>query len=385
MPFHSFRHAAPHVSFVMLMLFFSMYGRVLLSPLLVYLQQDLGVGPARATRLFLTISLAYSPVMLLSGFLGGRLVHRQTIALSSAVIGLGLIVIALAPTLVWMHVGAALAGAGAGLYPPAGVAAVTGIVRDEIRGKALALHEVGPNLAFVVAPIIVSVATLGVHWRWIPGVSGVAALVAAGLFDRRSIAGGFRGAPPHLHNVTAILRKGEFWAILVFFSLAAASTMGVFSIMPTYLVTTRGYPVALVNGVISASRISGLVVVFLSGILLDWIGVRRLMITVIGLTGLLTIAVGLLSGTPLLIAVLIQPLIIVAFFPAAVSAMADLGPPEMRNVAVSVMIPGVNIFAAGFFPALMGYLTEIGAVGAGFVGLGTVMLLSLVLTRLLDR
>ena len=282
----------------------------------------------------------------------------------------------------------ARSGSGAGLYPPAVVAVVatvTGIVHDEIRGKALALHEVGPNLAFVMAPIVVSVAALGVHWRWIPGVSGVAAVVVAGLFDRLSIAGWFRGAPPRLHNVKAILRKGEFWAILVFFSLAAASTMGVFSIMPTYLVTTRGYPVAMVNTVISASRISGLVVVFLSGILLDWIGVRKLMITVIGLTGLLTIAVGVLSDAPLIVAVLLQPLIIVAFFPAAVSAMADLGPPEMRNVAVSVMIPGVNIFAAGLFPALMGYLTEIGAVEAGFVGLGVVMLASLVLTRLLDR
>lgn len=365
------------------MVFLSMYSRLLISPLLVFLQQDLGIGPARATRLFLTLAFSYSPVMLISGFLTQHMLHRRTIALSAALLGVGLIIVSLAPTLATMHIGVAVLGGGAGLYPPAGVASVTAIVRDEIRGKAVAIHELGPNSAFVVAPLAVSVGILFGNWRWIPGISGVAALVIAILFDRYALAGGFSGEPPRLDNLRRILRKPEFWALTAFFSLSASATLGVFSILPTYLVTTQGYPAPMVNTVISLSRVSGLVMVFLAGILLDRFGVRRLVAVVMGVTGVLTVGIGALPGMWMLAAVFLQPVIIVAFFPAAVSAIADLGPPTVRNVAVSVMIPTVNIIAGGVFPALMGYLTERGAVEAGFITLGILMLVSLMLVRFL--
>lgn len=365
------------------MVFLSMYSRLLISPLLVYLQEDLAIGPARATRLFLTLAFSYSPAMLLSGFLTVRMLHRRTIALSAALIGLGLVIIGLAPTLLTMHIGVAVVGAGSGLYPPAGVASVTAIVRDEIRGKAVAIHEMGPNIAFVVAPLAVSIGILLGHWRWIPAVSGVGALIIAALFDRFALAGAFSGEPPRLDNLRRIFRQPEFWALTVFFSLAAASTIGVYSILPTYLVTTKGYPAPMVNTIISLSRVGGLVMVFLSGIILDRTGVRILVMLVMSITGVLTIGIGAFGGGWMLTAVFLQPVVIVAFFPAAVSAMADLGPPTVRNVAVSVMIPTVNLIAGGLFPALMGNLTERGLVETGFIGLGLAMLASLVLTRLL--
>lgn len=360
-----------------------MYSRLLLAPLLVFIQRDLSIGPALATRLFLTSSLSYSLVMFLSGFVTARMLHRRTIALASALIGLGLIIMALAPTLAVMHLAVAVIGSGSGLYPPAGVASVTAIVRDDIRGKAVAIHEFGPNLAFVVAPLLASLGILIGFWRIVPAVSGAIALVVAVLFDRYALAGDFTGERPHLHNLRIILRKPEFWALTVFFTMAAASTLGIFSILPTFLVTARGYPVQLVNTVISFSRIAGLAVVFLAGIMVDRIGVRRLVAILMGTTAILTIGIGVLRGTPMLVAVFLQPLVIVAFFPAAVSAMADLGTPTVRNVAVSIMIPTVNLLAGGFFPSLMGYLTERGIVESGFVGLGIVMLASLSLVRML--
>ncbi|TVR67239.1 MAG: MFS transporter [Spirochaetaceae bacterium] len=382
-PFETIREAAPHITFVALIVFFSMYSRLLLSPLLVFIQQDLVIGPALATRLFLTSSVSYSSVMLLSGFFTARMLHRRTIALASALIGLGLVIMALAPNLPAMHIGVAVIGSGSGLYPPAGVASVTAIVRDEIRGKAVAIHEFGPNLAFVLAPLFVSLGIILGSWRLIPAVSGALALTAAVLFDRYALAGGFTGERPHMKNLRLILRKPEFWALTVFFTMGAASTLGIFSILPTFLVTARGYPVQLVNTVISFSRIGGLVMVFLAGIMVDRIGVPRLVTILIGVTAVLTIGIGVLRGTPMLVAVFLQPLVIVAFFPAAVSAIADLGPPTVRNVAVSIMIPTVNLLAGGVFPSLMGYLTERGAVEAGFVGLGIVMLASLLLARFL--
>lgn len=382
-PFETMREAAPHVSFMAIMIFLSMYARLLLSPMLVFIQHDLSIGPARATQLFLTLALSYSPVMLFSGFLTNRLLHRQTIALSAALLGLGLVMVALAPTLFFLHIGVAVMGGGAGLYPLAGVASVTAMVNDEIRGRAIAIHELGPNVAFVAAPLAISLGILVMDWRWIAALSGVFALVIALLFERYSVAGDFTGDRPRISNLRIILAKPEFWALTVYFSLAASSTLGVFSILPTFLITSRGHEVTAVNTIIGLSRVSGLGMIFLAGFLLDRIGVRRLVGAIMAITGVLTLLIGLLQGTWMLVAVFLQPVVVVAFFPAAVSAMADLGPPTLRNVAVSVMIPTVNVVAGGVFPAVMGHLTEQGYVEAGFVVLGAAMVLSVGLARML--
>ena len=377
------RRAAPQISLMAIMIFLSMYSRMVMSPLLVFIQEALAVGPAAATRLFLPQSISYSAAMLLSGFLAGRVGHRRTITTSGATLGIGLIVVAVGNSLIVMHLGFALIGVGAGLYPPSGVAGLTGMVHPDIRGKAIAIHEVGPNSAFVVAPLIVAAGVFLGNWRWVPGLSGVAAIAMAITFDQTSVTGGVKAERPQLHNLKRLFTKPEFWAITAFFAVAASSTVGVFSILPTFLISTEGYPVGVANSVISISRVSGIGMLFVSGILVDRIGVRRLIGGVLAITGVLTVGIGALTGNAMLAAVAVQPIIIAAFFPAAVSAIADIGPPETRGIAVSFMIPMVNIIASGVFPTLMGFLTERGLVRAGFVGLGVVMLTTLILLPML--
>jgi MFS transporter, NNP family, nitrate/nitrite transporter len=377
------REAAPHVTFLATMIFFSMYARLLVAPLLVFIQEDLGVGPARATRLFLPLSVAYALAMLGSGHLAERFFHRRTIAASALIIGVGLIIAAFSHSFHGLYVAFTLVGAGAGLYPPSGVAAVTSLVDDHIRGRAIAIHEAGPNVAFVVAPLVVSVGTMVADWRWVAGVSGLAAIVTGLLFDRHAVAGRFPGERVRLHNLKPIMKKRAFWAIFIFFSLAASATIGVYSILPTFLVRVEGMAVGPVNTLLSLSRVSGIGMLFVAGVLVDRIGVARLIGMVFLITGVLTITIGALRGTPMLIGIFLQPVAIAAFFPAAVSAMADLGPARVRNVAVSIIIPGVNIISNGVFPSVMGILTEQGTVRSGFIGLGALMLVSIALVPLL--
>ncbi|MFO8041788.1 MAG: MFS transporter [Alkalispirochaeta sp.] len=384
--YSTLRQAVPQISLMAVMVFLSMYSRMVMSPLLVFIQEALSVGPAAATRLFLPQSIFYSGAMLLSGFLAGHVGHRRTIATSGAALGLGLIVVAVGTNLTMMFLGFGLIGIGSGLYPPSGVASLTGMVHPDIRGKAIAVHEMGPNIAFVVAPLIVAAGVLLGNWRWVPGISGVVALAMAVTFDRKSVVGGIKAERPQLHNLKHLFTQAEFWAITAFFSVAASSTVGVFSILPTFLIGTEGYPVGVANTIISVSRVSGIGMLFISGVLVDRIGVRRLIGGVLAITGILTVGIGALTGNAMLVAVALQPIIIAAFFPAAVSAIADIGPPEIRGIAVSFMIPMVNIIASGVFPTLMGFLTERGLVRGGFIGLGVVMLTTLVLLPMLpDR
>lgn len=377
--YDSVRRAAPQLSLITFMVFLSMYARVLLSPLLVYLQADLSLSTAEATRLFLPLSVSYSGTMLVSGFVARALGHRRTISLSALIIGSGLVLVSVGRSLATLYLAYAIIGAGAGFYPPSGVASVTAMVHDRIRGKAIAFHEVGPNSAFVVAPIIVAFTVPWLGWRGITAGSGILALIMAVVFDRASVAGGFRPERPHRGNLGALFRQPEFWAVTVFFSWAASSTIGVFAILPTFLINTEGFDATRINTLISLSRVSGIAMVFTSGYLVDRYGARRTMGTVLAITGGLTAAIGLVHGSMMLVVVFLQPMIISAFFPAAISAIADLGPPETRSVAVAFMIPMVNLVANGFFPTLMGALAERELIRYGFVGLGLVMLLSLLM------
>jgi NNP family nitrate/nitrite transporter-like MFS transporter len=384
-PHETIRTALPSLFFMMATVFFVMYGRLIFAPLLVPIRADLGISTGEAARFFLWISIGYTASILFSGYLARHILHRRTIALSAFLLAVGLLVVGTASSLTVVRSGLLVLGFGAGLYPPSGVSTATSLVVDNIRGRAVALHEVGPNAAFVLAPVIASLALRITTWRGVVIGSGVTALLLSLLFFFFSPAGNFRGSPPLLTHVRDLLAKPLLWAVGGFLTLAACSTYGVFSIMPTYLVDEEGLSIEVVGAVIGASRISGVVMVFLSGWLLDRLGTVRLIAGVMLITGLLTASIGIVSGTALLVVVFFQPVVISAFFPAAISSFAYLGPREIRNVGVSLIIPFANLASGGLFPSVMGALGDRGMTGLGFSVFGLIMVSSLFLLPLLRR
>ena len=71
-------------------------------------------------------------------------------------------------------------------------------------------------------------------------------------------------------------------------------------------------------------------------------------------TSILTGLLGFGQNVLLVIVVFLQPAVVAAFFPVALLGLANVGPPQTRNVAVSLMIPFVYLFGGGIVPAAMG-------------------------------
>lgn len=384
-PHSTLKSALPSLLFMMVTVFYVMYGRLLFAPLLVPMKESLQLTTGEAARFFLWISLGYTVSILISGYLSSLIHHRRTIAFSVFLLAMGLFTVSQSQTLVYVRVGLLVLGFGAGLYPPSGVSTATSLVTEGIRGRAVALHEVGPGAAFVLAPFFASLLLRVTDWRGVLLVSAIGAFILSITFLLFSPAGNFPGSPPHLSHIRTLAKQPLLWAVGAFLTLAASSTYGVFSILPTYLVDEEGFALELVNAVIGASRISGVLMVFFSGWLIDKLGTSRLIAIVILVTGLLTMAIGLTTGTALLVAVFLQPVVISAFFPAALASFAYLGPPELRNVGVSIVIPIANLTSGGLFPSIMGALGDGGRTGLGFFGFGILMILSLFLLPLLNR
>ncbi len=364
--------------------YLSFLGRLVFSPLLVEVGLEFDVGHAVTGSIFLIISVGFSVTMLLSGFVAKVLHHRTTIQLASVIVSASLFLVAVSPSLVLIQIWVFFLGAGAGLYAPSGIAALTEMVESQHWGKAIAFHDLGPNLAFISAPFLSNLLLPITSWRGVVAGIGAAAALMLLVFSLASDTGRFHGEPPRFATIKELARQGRFWAVAIFFVLAASAAFGVFSILPTYLSVERDFDPATVNTIVGLSRVSGVVMVFVSGLLRDRFGERALISTVLAVGGVLTVLMGLLYGNALVAVVFLQPALITAFFPAALSALSRIGTTSSRNVVVSLMIPAANVVGAGLFPQMMGLLGDVGLFYLGFVILGGLMIASLSLIRFLD-
>ncbi len=358
-------------------LFFTFLSRVVFSPLLVQIEEELHLSHAKSGSLFLLISIGFAPVMLGSGFVSQRLTHRGTILLSSITCGVAVLIIAFSRSLIGIQIGMTVLGMGSGLYFPSAMATMTRLVDPEHWGKAISLHEAGPTMGFVLAPIIAELGLSFTSWRGVLIIVGVAGLMMTAIFALFGQGGRFAGEPPRLDNVGRIFYQPSFWIIAILMSLACGASVGVYSILPVYLISERGLDQGLVNTLVGLSRLSGLVTLFLAGGLADHFGAKRVMGGIYAATAILTGLLGFGQNVILVIVVFFQPAVVAAFFPVALLGLANVGPPRTRNVAVSLMIPLVYLFGGGVVPAGMGVIGEYYGFALGFLLMGGLLLVSL--------
>jgi NNP family nitrate/nitrite transporter-like MFS transporter len=379
---HSFP-VGPILSLVAI-IFMNFGARMIFSPLLIPIEDDLQVTHATAGSFFLTISVGYSITMLFSGFISKRLLHRGTVILSVLGVGTSLLIISFSSTLLLFRVGLVLLGITGGLYAPSGLSTVTSIAQPQHWGKAMSLHEIGPVMAFVLAPVIAEIGLRVASWRDTLMVMGIVCFLIGLLYIIRGRGGEYPGEPPHLRNIFIILRKPAFRIIAVIFIVMVGLEIGVYAMLPTYLIVEHGMDRGLVNTIVGISRGSTLVALFISGWLADTFGTKFVIGGIAGIAGILTVLLGVLHGIPLVVVVFLQPLIVAAFFPVILTAIADVTYKRIRNVAVSLIIPVGYFFGAGAVPAWLGYLADIDYFSLGFIALGVLMLACLVLLKRLQ-
>ena len=364
--------------------FLNFLGRIILAPLLPTIEKDLGLDHAGAGSLFLLISSGYFVSLLGSGFVASRLMHKRTIIVSATAIGLALLVISSSNSLLGISMGLVLLGLAAGLYLPSGISTLTSLISPSQWGKALAIHELAPNLAFVAAPLLSEVLLRWFSWRGILAVMGIGSMVAGMTFGRFGTGGKFPGDAPSITSVRTILAKPAFWIMTILFSLAITGSLGVYAMLPLYLVTERSMDQYWANTLVAVSRVSGLGMAFLAGWATDRFGARKIMAAVFLLTGTMTFLLGVTKGYWMVLIVFAQPMLAVCFFPAGFAALSCIGPSSSRNVAVSLTIPLAFLIGAGAIPAGLGIMGDTVSFAFGFALVGVFILMGFLLSLTLQ-
>lgn len=369
-----FRTYLGPILFLTLLFFLNFQSRIIIAPLLPAIEQDLGISHGQAGSLFLLISIGYFTTLLVSGFFSSRLLHRRTIVLSSACLGAALFAIAFSRGLWGIRVGLIAVGMAAGLYLPSGIASITALVNPRHWGKALAIHELAPNLSFVAAPLLAEVMLGWFSWRKALVLLGSLTLLASLAFSRFGRGGDFPGQAPSFGAMKTLFRLPAFWTMMVLFTLGISATMGIYTMLPLYLVSEHGIDRSLANGLVGLSRVLSVGMAFLSGWANDRLGPKRTLVAVFLLSGTTTLLLGAVQGSWLIVSVFIQPVMAVCFFPPAFAALSAIGPPGTRNVAVSLTVPAAFVLGGGVMPLLIGVMGDRGSFATGILIVGGLIL-----------
>lgn len=363
--------------------FLNILSRVILSPLMPTVEKDLKMGHDEAGTLFFLISLGYCIILLASGFVSSRLNHRRTIILSSMALGGALLIVGLSHHLWGIRFGLLLLGMAAGLYLPSGISTITGLVSPKDWGKAIGIHELAPNLGFFAAPFLAEALLRFFSWRGVMTVLGLASILAALVFAFFGKGGDFPGEAPNSRILRTVLVEPSFWIMMALFTLGIGASLGVYTMIPLYLVSEKGIERTWANILLGLSRISTLFIAVFAGWLTDRLGLRQTLKVILLITGLITASLGMAPGSWIVLIIFLQPMLATSFFPAGFAALSRIGSPSIKNVAVSLTVPVSFLLGGGAIPAGIGLMGEVGSFSLGFTILGGLFFGGFILVRYL--
>ena len=363
------------VLFIAVLFFLTFIGRFIYAPLMPTIETDLGISHGQAGSLFLMISLGFFVGQVFSGFLASRVKHRGALIISTLAVGLTLVFFVFTPSLWAFRIILVLLGMGAGLHMPSAIATITAMVDHRDWGKALALHQTAPPLGLVLGPILSIFMLSWFSWQTALVIFGVLNIGAGLSFLRFGRCGRFPGDSPRWSRVKAVISKRSFWIMVVLFALAMGGTVGIYTMLPLFLVNERGFDQDWANTLLGMSRISGLFMVFAAGWFIDRMGEKGLMFIVMLASGVATVMLGIMTGTWLVVIFFIQPAILGCYFTAGYAALARIVQPNYRSIAAAFTTPTAFLFGGGLLPTAIGYMGEVYSFGLGIALLGGITIL----------
>ncbi len=356
--------------------------RIIVSPLLPEMKEELGISAAQASGMFMALSIGYFTALLGSGFISARIGHKRSILLSIGCASCCLMVIAISNSLLVLYCGFLALGLATGLYLPSGIATITSLFHKDFWGRAFSVHELAPNLAFITAPIIASFFLNRSSWHYLMALLAGLSIFTGGVFLWVK-AGNFKGTAPNLISCSFYLKKEEFWLMTILFGLGITSTLGVYNMLPLFLVSVHSMAKADANMLVSMSRVATLFTAVAGGMLSDRYGPKNVMGWMLLFTGIITISLGLTEGLALKISVFLQPLLAVCFFPAAFAAISEFSGPEDRSLLISMVVPFAFLAGGGLMPLLIGVFADHGLFSIGFMITGFCLACGFILARLI--
>lgn len=371
--------------FVALLFLLNYMARSTLSPVMVSLEQDMNVGHAQATSLLLMQGIGFASTQAVVGFIVGRIPPARVAAASLMLIGVCLMSMLLVTQLWQARIVFLLFGFSAGLYFPAGMATLGSLVYAKDWGKAVGIHELAPNVGFILIPLIAQGALLFTNWRGVFAIMGVCTLLTGLAFALWGRGGSSPTAAPSFRGSADMLCSPATWVITLLLAVTMSGEFSVFSVLQIFLVSEAGYDPQTANGLLSLSRLATPLAVFFGGWAADhWRPLPILRCCLL----LHAVALGCMSsGHAMLILVggCAQALTIAVCFPSLFKAISACFAMNKQPILLSLTMPGASLVSAGLMPWFFGLCGQYANFGWGFLTLAAFSALSVLALPVLRR
>ena len=353
--------------------------RILFAPLMPEIEKDLGLTHGEAGTLFLMISIGFLLAPISSGLISSRINHLGTLKVSAVLVGVSLFACSFVKSMWGLGALLIVVGFAGSLHFPSAITTITAEIQKSDWGKGLSVHQCAPPLSFVSAPLIAAALLHWLSWREIVAVWAGLAFFSAVLYCFWGKGGEFPGRIVGIHNVKTVGSIGSFWLIVGLLALAMTGNAGIFAMLPLYFVTERGFDLGWANTLIGLSQLTGLIMLFFSGWLVDRYGQKKMIAFSLLLTGILTVLISFTKGWWLIFVLFLQPAALTAFFPAGFAALARIAPPSLRSVTSAVGPPLAFLIGGGATPLFLGYVAESFSFSTGLLFVGCFILLGPIL------
>lgn len=365
---------------LLLLIFWSLWflnfsSRTVFSPILPILEEELDLTHAMAGSFFVFLSVGYTATLMLAGFLSPRVGYKRTIIAGFLVVTVAHFFLKEAQSYGSLAVFFLFIGIGTGIYMPSIIPIITATFGRQKWGKVIALHDTAASFSIFAVPILVAICLHYFPWRTLFPILSSACLASLILFWLFSPDP--RAQREERFGFLDILCRRDFWMMIVLWIFAVASNIGVYNVVPLFLVKERGISLELANTIFGASRVGGIFVSLLAGFLADRYGARRILLLAFLITGTSTIGLALAWNFTLLVAMLfLQASVSLGFFPVGLLAISKLTTFKERSLFTGATMALGVIFGLGLTPMVLGAVADVWNFEIGILVLGILTVFS---------
>jgi len=149
--------------------------------------------------------------------------------------------------------------------------------------------------------------------------------------------------------------------------------VGVYNLVPAFLVKERGVDRETANVLLGCSRLASLAFLPATGWVIRRIGYRRTLALCLVGTGLATSLSGFGPLWWTVAMLTLQPVFVVCFFPVGFAVLSMVCPKATNDLSVSLTVMCTSVIGAGFMPAILAWCGERFSFALSFILFGALM------------
>jgi NNP family nitrate/nitrite transporter-like MFS transporter len=340
------------ISLAWLLWFMNFMSRTIFAPILPLLEDEFGVTHAQAAAIFTSISLGYGLSLFFSGVYARFLGFRRSVAVSIAASSIPFSLVSFVRVFELFYVLGFVLGLAVGMYLPSMLSLITDYYHEKMWGSVIAIHDSGASVSTTAAPFVALLILSFLPWRGIFILLGIASALCAILFYLNS-----QEVPMvkgRNYFLGALWKKRSLCIMGTLFIFAGGTSLGLYVIIPLYLVKELSLDVSYANTIFGISRIGAAIAAISAGFFVDRFSLKKTLFSIVCASGLLTFALGLCSVAWLKVILFLQAGAIIGFFPVAFVAISRIFDRESRGQAIGFVATLNVVFGSGVVPYLLG-------------------------------